>query len=331
MSPSRSIRVRVHYPDADARIVLRTDADWDRDLAPRRTAGRIHEFDVPATKAFHYFKPVRVDGDGRRWSRGDNHLALASRNRVDVHPHFGEDAACSVCAVHELEDAAGVKHSYRVFFPPGYAENTLKRYPVLYMQDGQNLFFPDEAYGGHHWKVEETLKLLSGMSACEEVLVVGVYPNDRMREYTRPGYAAYGRFLAKTLKPAVDRDFRTLPGPGHTAVMGSSLGGVVSFHLAWEYPHLFGKAACLSSTFGYRDDFARRVARGKKRPVVFYLDSGWPGDNYEVTRDMAQLLRQRGYEDGRDLVCYAWPHARHDEHHWAMRSHIPYQIFFGRG
>ena len=84
------------------------------------------------------------------------------------------------------------------------------------------------------------------------------------------------------------------------------------------------------ATFGWRDDLAERVAREAKRDVLFYLDSGWPHDNYEVTRDMRALLASRGWVEGKDLFYYAFPDAHHDEHSWAMRCHIPIQVFFGR-
>jgi predicted alpha/beta superfamily hydrolase len=111
--------------------------------------------------------------------------------------------------------------------------------------------------------------------------------------------------------------------------MGSSLGGVVALHLAWQYPQVFGMAMFLSSTFGWRDDLRERIATQARRPIRIYLDSGWPGDNYEATRAMHALLRSRGYVDGRDLEYLAFPEARHDERHWAMRTHIPLQHFFG--
>jgi pimeloyl-ACP methyl ester carboxylesterase len=151
-----------------------------------------------------------------------------------------------------------------------------------------------------------------------------------VHDYTAPGFEAYGRFLVETLKPTIDAEYRTLPGPRTTAVMGSSLGGVVSFHLAWQWPHVFGKAACLSSTFGWRDALRQRVLTEPKRPIELYLDSGWPQDNYEVTRDMRTLLIERGWVEGRDLLYFAFPQAAHDERHWAMRSHLPFQFFFGR-
>src|SRR5690606_5884452 len=115
------------------------------------------------------------------------------------------------------------------------------------------------------------------------------------------------RFLVEEVKPLVDASYRTLAGPRHTSGIGSSLSGVVSFYLAWQWPDVFGRAACLSSTFTYRDDLMQRVAAEPRRDVTIYLDSGWPGDNYEVTRSMRDLLVERGYQSGKDLFYLAFP------------------------
>jgi len=328
-----NITIRVHYPLAAGRIVLRCEPHWTVDIEPQRSSanGELHEFRLPLVGQFTYFKAIMVYRTERRWSVGDNYLALAShKGALDVYPYFRADELCSACDLREARDDSGRQHSFRVFYPPGYHENTLRRYPVLYMQDGQNLFFPNEAFAGQHWHVAETLTALDSMNACEQAIVVGIYPNARERDYTQPGYDAYGRFLVDTLKPRIDGEFRTLTGPQHTAVMGSSLGGVVSFYLAWQYPEVFGMAACMSSTFGWRDDLKQRVAHEPRRNVRFYLDSGWPRDNYEVTRDMRILLADRGYKEGVDLHYYAFPQAMHNEQAWAMRCHLPFQLFFGR-
>jgi len=119
-------------------------------------------------------------------------------------------------------------------------------------------------------------------------------------------------------------------GPADTAVMGSSLGGVVSFYLAWQWPDVFGKIACLSSTFTYRDDLLERISTEPKRKIRIYLDSGWPGDNYEATRSMRDRLIWKGYEAGSELFYLAFPEAKHDENAWAARSPIPFQFLFGK-
>lgn len=325
--------VQVVYPLAPAgRLTLRWDRDWRQDVEPFAvSADRTRTtFRFTSRGPFHYFKPVLHQDGGQEafsWAQGNNYLALAGSER-EVFPYFRGDRSCGACDLEHLGEGEQ-RHEYRVFYPPGYEENYLKHYPVLYMQDGQNLFFPNEAFGGNSWKIGETLHLLDQMNAVDKLIVVGIYPQDRNREYTRPGYRDYGRFLVEQLKPAIDAGHRTLPGPESTAVMGSSLGGVVSFYLAWEHPEVFGMAVCMSSTFGYRDDLRERVAAEAKRPVRFYLDSGWPQDNYEVTRDLRMRLLGRGYEEGRDLHYLAFPEALHQEKDWALRAHIPIQLLFG--
>ncbi len=327
-------KIVVRYPLERGQILLRHDGDWEQSVEPTkedRGAGAF-EFRLRFEGEFAYCKPVLVDDTGTHWAQGDNFLALPDgRKSTEIFPHFFGDAACSVCNVHEVESSAeGLSHSVRVFYPPGYSENSLESYPVLYMQDGQNLFFPDEAFGGQHWKIEETLGVLGAMNLIRKAIVVGVYPNDRMKQYTHPGYEAFGRFFAHELKPWVDERYRTRRGASDTAVLGSSLGGVVSFYLGWEYPEIFGMAGAMSATFSYNDDLLARVAKESKRPLRIYLDTGWPRDNYEVNRRMRHLLLRRGWNEGRDLLYLAFPEAKHNETAWAMRTHVPFQYFFGR-
>lgn len=329
---SGRMKVRVHYPASRGRIVLRTDLDWERDLEPvaPRTAPDLFDFRVELDGSHRYFKPVFLDDNETRWALGDDSLAVANgHDTMDVYPHFFGDNECTECTLRSIASRDGSRtHPVRVYLPPGYYENTLERYPVLYMQDGQNLFFPDEAFAGETWKIQDTFNVLGSMNLVRKTIVVGIHPLDRMRDYTADGCEAYGRFLVEEAKPWIDAHYRTMPGPRETAVLGSSLGGVVSLYLGWEFPEVFGSVGCLSSTFGYRDDLARRVATEAKRDLRIYLDSGWPGDNYEVTRGMRNALVRRGYRPGRDLLYLAFPQGRHEEQSWAARAHIPFQFFF---
>ncbi len=253
--------IRVIYPTEDERICLRAEQDWDTNSEASGRNGCASEFSIDTERPYFYFKPVLLHGDAMHWSRGENFLAVATSGApLDVYPYFREDTHCSVCELMPpLASASGTAHRFRVFLPPGYYENTLKKYPVLYMHDGHNLFFKKEAFLGSSWRADEVLGMLDKMNAIEEVIVVGIHPNERMQEYTLPGYEDYGRFLVEKLKPLIDGKYRTLTGPMDTAVMGSSLGGVVSFYLGWQWPDVFGKLACLSSTFAFRDDLLERV------------------------------------------------------------------------
>src|SRR5689334_14391619 len=227
--------IRVTYPGKDGRLILRTDQDWDRDIEAQLVDSKrsIWEFAIQTDQPFFYFKPLLVRDTSKHWSQGDNFLAVATSDTpLEIHPFFLEDGQCSVCELmRPLASPAGMEHRFRVFLPPGYRENTLKRYPVLYMHDGNNLFLKEEAFLGNTWRTDEVLGVLSRMNAIEQAIVVGIHPNEREREYTQPGYEDYGRFLVETLKPLIDQKYRTLPDAANTAAMGSSLGGVVSFYL----------------------------------------------------------------------------------------------------
>ena len=325
--------LRVVYPLKEGRIVLRTEQDWEKDIEADEPldGGHTFTFTVESEKPFLYFKPVLRVGDDLYGTPGANRLVLMTEpDTRPVYPHFRSSGGGRFAPPIEFDSTRlGRRHRIRVYLPPGYSENTLKRYSVLYMQDGQNLFFPDEAFLGNDWHVDETIGVLDTMSVVDDFIVVGVYSKDRFAEYTKPGYETYGSSLVGEVKPRIDQDFRTLPGPLHTGLIGSSLGGVVSFYLAWEWPDVFGRAGCLSSTFGYRDDLLERVLSEEKRDVSFYLDSGWPEDNYEVTVSMAMALVSRGWEFGRDLTHFAFPLAEHDEKAWGLRLHLPLQLFSG--
>jgi predicted alpha/beta superfamily hydrolase len=326
--------IRVVYPTDGGRISLRTEENWDSSIEAHsiQQEGCISEFQIETERPYFYFKPVLVRDGTTMWSRGENFLAVAtSGTPLEIHPYFREDTHCSVCELMPpLASPSGAQHRFRVFVPPGYYENTLKKYPVLYMHDGHNLFFKEEAFVGNTWRTDEVLGMLDKMNAIEEVIVVGIHPNDRMSEYTLPGYEDYGRFLVEMLKPLVDAKYRTRTGPMTTAVMGSSLGGVVSFYLGWQWPEVFGKVACCSSTFAYRDDLLERIFVEPKRKLRIYLDSGWPGDNYEATRSMRDRLIWKGYRPGTELFYLAFPEAKHDENAWATRSPIPFLFLFGK-
>lgn len=85
----------------------------------------------------------------------------------------------------------------------------------------------------------------------------------------------------------------------------------------------------MSSAFSYKDDLIERVLSEPKRDVGFYLDSGWPNDNYEVTVEMALALVSRGWRYGHDLIHLCFPNAAHDKKAWGVRLHLPMQFFTG--
>lgn len=326
-------RLRIAYPAGSGRVVLRTEQDWDKTIEPVSISedGNISTFELEADQPFLYFKPCLVRDDQFHWSVGPNKLVLMEEDEKRVsYPCFFSSEKGEFSKLIEIPSKIlGRTHRVRAYVPPGYHENTLSTYPVAFMQDGQNLFFPAEAFMGRDWDVDQTSATLSAMCAVEDFVFVGIYSEDRMLDYTKPGYESYAKSLAEEIVPVAQERLRIGNHRRHRSVWGSSLGGVVSFYSVWQHADVFGTAVCMSSTFSHKDNLIERVLNEPQRDVGFYLDSGWPGDNYEVTVGMAMALVSRGWRYGHNLFHLAFPRAEHDEKSWGMRLHLPLQFLNG--
>jgi len=222
-----------------------------------------------------------------------------------------------------------------VYLPPGYGDEPRRRYPVLYIQDGQNLFEPHTAYvHGKHWRLGETAGRLISEGTVEPLVLVGVGNGreKRIDEYTptrderrNEGGRAdlYGRFLLEELIPFVDSKFRTAGGPRATGLGGSSLGALVSLYLALRHPGTFGKVAALSpSVWWDRNRIVRMVRALPRRPdVTVWLDIGTEEGRLEVKRArlLRDALRAKGWRASRLRYLEAQG-AVHDEEAWGERA-----------
>jgi predicted alpha/beta superfamily hydrolase len=232
----------------------------------------------------------------------------------------------------------GNERTLRIYLPPSYGSDTRRRYPVLYMHDGQNLFDAKTASYGTEWNIDEVADRLVRQGDMEEVIVVGIdNTTDRIAEYTPccdPKHGggklnAYADFVAKTVKPWVDKQYRTKPGRQHTAVMGSSLGGLASIGIAQRYPQLFSMAGGVSSSFWWNNQ--ETVKHPPKRmPVRFYIDVGSVYDGQEDSEAFRRALVKNGYREGRDLLFLTDEGGRHNEQSWAGRVHVALTWFFGK-
>jgi predicted alpha/beta superfamily hydrolase len=227
-----------------------------------------------------------------------------------------------------------------VYLPPGYTTDTQKRYPVLYMQDGQNLFDGSTSFiQGNEWRMDETAQALIQSGAIEPLIIVGVYnTRDRTDEYTPardPKYKQggkadlYGRLLVEEIKPLIDANYRTLKDAQNTGLGGSSLGGLVSLYLGLKYPQVFGKLAVVSPSVWFADRIiVRDVLTLKTKPRLrLWVDIGTSEGQDELdsiqTADDARLLRDallaKGWKNTSDLSYIEIPGAQHNEPAWAQR------------
>ena len=235
-----------------------------------------------------------------------------------------------------------------VYLPSGYERERSRRYPVLYLQDGQNIF--DAASMGMEWHLDETAEALIQAGRIEPLIVVAVANTDARRdEYTptvveskrsdgstsKGGGKAnlYGRFLIEELKPFIDLTYCTRRDAASTAVGGSSLGGLVSLWLALEPPRVFGNVLAVSPTVWW-DDFVilkKVAALPRKTPVRFWVDIGTlEGDNaVSGARRLRDALVEKGWKPGTDLEYLEQEGGRHDEISWASRVEGMLSFLYG--
>ena len=183
-----------------------------------------------------------------------------------------------------------------VYYPPDY-ETSAKRYPVLYMHDGQNLFDAATSFSGE-WEVDETLNTLAAQGK-QVPLVVGIDNGggNRIGEYTpwqNPQYGGgdgekYMQFIVETLKPYIDANFRTLSDRENTGIMGSSLGGLISHFGSLKYQDIFSKAGLFSPSYWYSDSIWQYTHdTGKHGSMRFYQLCG-TNESSAMESEMQQM------------------------------------------
>lgn len=223
-----------------------------------------------------------------------------------------------------------------VYVPPGYDEDASRQYPLLILQDGQNLFDPATSFiPGRTWRVAENADDAIAAAEAESVVIAGVANagERRIAEYTptrdmKLGGGEAGRYallVTRELLPFLRARYRLLSGPEHTGIGGSSLGGLVSLWMGLAHPEIFGRLAVLSPSvwwnhryiLAYINDVAPSLHR---RPRI-WLDVGdQEGRRTLSDADMLHArLRNHGWRDGADLHFETIAGGRHDEDSWAER------------
>ncbi len=251
---------------------------------------------------------------------GGEAVADPAASRLELHPQFHSEF---------LPDDRDVI----VYLPPGYDLQPERRFPVMYMHDGQNLFDPETSFvRGRTWQVREHADRLIQAALIEPLIVVGIYNTPRrLEEYTHArerrmggGDAKkYGRFVVEELKPWVDDESRTLPDEANTAMGGSSLGGLATMYLGLEHAETFGKLAVMSpsiwwnhkSILGFVNEY-----EGPPWPRI-WLDVG-DGEGKRTEADATLLYKRlvtNGWKAEVNVHFQMAVGGTHDESAWAAR------------
>lgn len=303
------------------------------------------------------YKVERAGKPNDGWESGRNRcLTLNNGAQVTDRPFDAPPEPVAASRVGDIRRHAEFKSKFvrardvQVWLPPGYAEHPRERYPVLYLNDGQNVF--DGTAMGMEWQVDETADALIRTQLVTPFIVVAVDSLDETRtddltptpvtrtdddgtKHTSGGKAqTYARFLLEELKPFVDRNYRTLRDAPHTAIGGASHGGLVSLFLTLEHPDVFGQALVMSPSAGWDDDvLIKRVQALKKRvPVRYWVDVGRLESQriIEPTRRLVSALEGKGWKRGVDVAVTEQPDASHDELAWASRMPEALRFLFAK-
>jgi enterochelin esterase-like enzyme len=350
--PPPATLVEVVYPASRGAIGLRgshAPLSWEHTHVPStldRDEDRIvFRIDVPPGELLE-LKLVRNEEE---WAAGRNYVVHAG-DHLRLEPYF--DTKNSTLEPEQTLDVGAAVGTlvYDVLLPPSYGEQESKRYPVLYVQDGQSLWAHSKDEFGV-WRLEAIVDALYDLEAVEEMIVVGIHASDRRLELLSPvrddeyGGGEGPAFLdaiVERLRPAIDGKYRTKTDRENTAILGSSMGGLFAFFAAWARPDVFGKAICLSSSFWWAHRWAVRAAQAKPpklRPIV-YMDSGAAinpmeedmnaRDGFHHTRSMFRAMTSHGFTPGVDLHRLVFSGHTHDAQSWSARLATPLQMLFPR-
>jgi predicted alpha/beta superfamily hydrolase len=238
------------------------------------------------------------------------------------------------------------KRDLIVYLPPGYDQQPSRRFPVLYLHDGQNLFDGSTSFiPGMDWHVGQTADQGIYEARVEPLVIVGIYNagKQRLGEYTptrmpRLGGGRanrYAKFLLEEVQPFVRRSYRVLDGPQNTGIGGSSLGGLVSLYLGLKMPQVFGRIAALSASVWWNERVILRfAAAAPTRPTPrIWLDAGTRegGRTLEDVERFRDVLLGKGWQLGRDLHYQRVEGAEHNEAAWAQRVGPFLQFLFPAG
>jgi len=335
---ARATTIRIHYDPGSQALTLRGDKgllSWKKNAPLTRAGPNLWTYSWPDGMGTVAFKPVL----GANTVSSGGVYRVPAGATLDIYPFFGAPFGKIVMVPGVASPQLGNTRQLRIYLPPSYEENKAKRYPVLYMHDGQNLFDAKTAAYGVEWGIDETANHLIASGKMDEVIVVGIDNTpDRIPEYTPccdPKHGggkldAYRAFITDTVKPYIDKTLRTLPGREHTAIMGSSLGGIASVVIAQQRPDIFSSAGGVSSSFWWNDK-ALISKPAPKVAVRFYLDAGGQNDGLDETRLMRDAMLAQGYRADEELLFYVDDGGSHNEASWAARVDRPLVWFFPWG
>jgi predicted alpha/beta superfamily hydrolase len=329
-------QIAVHYPTGFGhRITLRCGGngrDWNTAIETTWTTGDIWRVTLTTTGTIEC-KPMF---DNVTWAVGPN-WRIDPGQPSAMWPFFFHTAGRLVRTPGWRSNILNDSRAIWTYTPPSYDENPAQRYPVVYMHDGQNLFLDSYAFGGVSWAVAAAMDQGARDGTIREAIVIGIDNDvDRLSEYTPvpdPSYgggnaANYLRFVIEELKPQMDLQLRTMPTADNTAIVGSSLGGLVSIWAGLTRPDVFKKVGALSPSTWWNGTWiiGQTTAATGPLPARVYIDSGNAGNSQDGVVDTTALANAWKAKAGVTVRSLVQNGATHSETYWRQR--IPGALAF---
>lgn len=261
-----------------------------------------------------------------------------------------------VLMIKNFESKHVVARNVEIYLPPNYDENAKEPYNVLYMQDGQNVFNPETAWTKIDWGVDEMLDSLITHGIVKKTIVVAPWntystrfieympaapkeatDNDEARKALKENFGGekllsdeYLRFLVEELKPYIDKTYNVSTKPEDTSIAGSSMGGLISLYAISKYPEIYGSAGCVSTHWpipnivpAYMATLPSTLPNPKNHRIYFDYGTKTLDSLYEPHQiKVDQIMRDKGYVEGKNWVTKKFEGAGHDEKSWNARAHI---------
>ena len=280
-------------------------------------------------KATFSTPPQHISIEVEGWSKPQEKLSTQSKNVKILSDHF---------TIPQLNSERRIW----IYLPADYATSS-KKYPVIYMVDGQNLFDNATSFSGE-WKIDETLDAFAE-SGKFRAIVVGIDNGgaERLNEYSpwkNEKYNGGGKgerfteFLVHTLKPYIDKSFRTLPQASNTALIGSSMGGLISLYAGTKYPNVFGKLGIFSPAFWFAEnDLHLYLNKNQKKLqyTKFYFLAG-QNESETMVSDIEEIetILKRKKVPEKNILLKIDQDGTHSENYWAREFPAALMWLFGK-
>lgn len=267
-------------------------------------------------------------------------------------------ATGTVFRYHDFPSKFVMSRTIDVWVPPDYSDDMTNSYPVIYMNDGQNLFFPSLSYTHIDWGVDETMTQLIETGKIHPAIIVAIWNTSRRlneympqepleehediyeefrKKFNGPALSdKYLLFIVNELRPFINTHYRTESDQANTFIMGSSMGGLISVYAVCRYPGIFGGAGCLSTHWAVADSVTITYLRthlpqpDKHR---FYFDHGTETLDSEYgpyQKVVDKIFEENHYVKGTNLITKVFPGDDHSEKSWRKRIYIPLEFFLDK-